>query len=95
MSSSIKVKQKTGAYSIPPPPPEGNDTNTISSTDQQQKNEEWVMSGYGHDQVYVNAASLERYRSLPLATTNNNTNITSNNRDRSNTGSSDGSEIKG
>ena len=26
------------------------------------RNEEWVMSGYGHDQVYVNAACLERYR---------------------------------
>ena len=75
------------------PPPEGNDTNTASSTDQQQKNEEWVMSGYGHDQVYVNAASLERYRTLPPATTANNTNITSNNWDRSNIGSSDGSEI--
>ena len=26
------------------------------------RNEEWVMSGYGHDQVYINAAALERYR---------------------------------
>eukprot|EP00934_Nitzschia_sp_Nitz4_P006107 Nitzschia sp. Nitz4//scaffold130_size63480//7477//9324//NITZ4_006239-RA/size63480-processed-gene-0.75-mRNA-1//1//CDS//3329535159//6097//frame0 len=26
------------------------------------RNEEWVMSGYGHDQLYINAAILERYR---------------------------------
>jgi hypothetical protein len=25
-------------------------------------NEEWIMSGYGHDQIYINAACLERYR---------------------------------
>jgi len=27
-----------------------------------QRNEEWIMSGYGHDQVYINAAMLERFR---------------------------------
>ena len=27
-----------------------------------ERNEEWVMSGYGHDQLYVNAACLERYQ---------------------------------
>ena len=32
-----------------PPPPE--------------RNEEWRMSGYGHDQLYINAAILERFRS--------------------------------
>jgi hypothetical protein len=34
----------------PPPPP------------QPGRNEEWVVSGYGYDQLYVNAACLERYR---------------------------------
>ena len=29
---------------------------------QPKRNEEWVVSGYGYDQVYVNAACLERYR---------------------------------
>jgi Zinc finger, C3HC4 type (RING finger) len=29
---------------------------------QPDRNEEWLMSGYGHDQVYINAAALERYR---------------------------------
>jgi hypothetical protein len=38
------------------PPPE-------TSTEQPlERNEEWVMSGYGHDQLYINAAMLERYR---------------------------------
>ena len=35
------------------------------------RNEEWVMSGYGHDQVYINAAALERYRN-PTQTSSNN-----------------------
>jgi hypothetical protein len=34
----------------PPPPP--------------TQNEEWVMSGYGHDQLYINAAILERYAQM-------------------------------
>jgi len=29
---------------------------------QLDRNEEWVVSGYGYDQLYVNAACLERYR---------------------------------
>jgi hypothetical protein len=29
-----------------------------------QRNEEWIMSGYGHDQLYINAAMLERFRHL-------------------------------
>ena len=28
----------------------------------ESRNEEWLMSGYGHDQLYINAALLERYR---------------------------------
>ena len=35
---------------VPQPPP------------QPGRNEEWVVSGYGYDQLYVNAACLERYR---------------------------------
>mmetsp|Transcript_5530 Transcript_5530/g.6109 ORF Transcript_5530/g.6109 Transcript_5530/m.6109 type:complete len:667 (+) Transcript_5530:95-2095(+) len=50
----------------PPPllvyiPPESN-SEEDSSEQESDRNEEWVMSGYGHDQVYINAASLERYR---------------------------------
>jgi hypothetical protein len=30
-----------------------------------ERNEEWRMSGYGYDQLYVNAAILERYRNDP------------------------------
>lgn len=33
----------------------------------QQRNEEWIMSGYGHDQVYINAAIVERYRQNDLS----------------------------
>lgn len=33
--------------------------------EQPDRNEEWVMSGYGHDQVYINIATLERYRTNP------------------------------
>ena len=29
---------------------------------QPDRNEEWMISGYGFDQLYVNAACLERYR---------------------------------
>jgi hypothetical protein len=29
---------------------------------QHSRNEEWKMSGYGHDQLYINAAMLERFR---------------------------------
>merc|ERR1711977_292977 len=43
---------------VPPPIPQEN----TEVEPQIERNEEWVISGYGHDQVYVNAASLERYR---------------------------------
>jgi len=32
-----------------------------------ERNEEWVMSGYGHDQLYINAAMIERYRHESLS----------------------------
>jgi hypothetical protein len=37
-------------------------TESQPEAEQPSRNEEWVMSGYGHDQVYINAATLERYR---------------------------------
>ena len=40
---------------VPPTPQENQPA-------QPERNEEWVMSGYGHDQLYINAAMLERYR---------------------------------
>ena len=46
---------------VPPPIPEANPDDP--SEQESDRNEEWTMSGYGFDQVYVNAASLERYRS--------------------------------
>jgi len=41
------------------PPPEEEQEETLQPDN---RNEEWVVSGYGHDQLYVNAACLERYR---------------------------------
>lgn len=46
---------------VPPQSPEG-DSETAEQPPPSDRNEEWLMSGYGHDQLYVNAASLERYR---------------------------------
>jgi hypothetical protein len=52
----------------PPPvpiyvPPTEDEDERPQQPPQPDRNEEWVMSGYGHDQLYVNAACLERYRS--------------------------------
>ena len=47
------------------PPPEDEESTEQEEQEQPQqpkRNEEWVVSGYGHDQLYVNAACLERYR---------------------------------
>ncbi|KAG7364315.1 zinc finger C3HC4 type domain containing protein [Nitzschia inconspicua] len=44
---------------VPPTPEEQEERPVVEPN----RNEEWIMSGYGHDQVYVNAAALERYRS--------------------------------
>mmetsp|Transcript_1752 Transcript_1752/g.3810 ORF Transcript_1752/g.3810 Transcript_1752/m.3810 type:complete len:715 (+) Transcript_1752:113-2257(+) len=41
---------------VPPSTPEEN------KETEEDRNEEWIVSGFGHDQIYVNAASLERYR---------------------------------
>ncbi len=43
-------------------PPAEDDTADEQPQPQPDRNEEWVVSGYGHDQLYVNAACLERYR---------------------------------
>lgn len=44
---------------VPPPPP---------TEDQEapppERNEEWRMSGYGHDQLYMNAAIVERHKDM-------------------------------
>eukprot|EP00536_Pseudo-nitzschia_multiseries_P013329 jgi/Psemu1/34813/gm1.34813_g len=47
---------------VPPPSPEQEEQQQQPEVPEQERNEEWVVSGYGHDQLYVNAASLERYR---------------------------------
>lgn len=44
------------------PPPEDDTTEEQQPQPQSDRNEEWVVSGYGYDQLYVNAACLERYR---------------------------------
>ncbi|KAL3934515.1 MAG: hypothetical protein SGBAC_009780 [Bacillariaceae sp.] len=41
---------------------EGKEEETRTEEEKTDRNEEWIMSGYGHDQVYVNAAILERFR---------------------------------
>jgi hypothetical protein len=46
------------AVYVPPTPEEQQER----PEEDPNRNEEWVMSGYGHDQVYINAAALERYR---------------------------------
>lgn len=46
----------------PPVPVYVPPTEAQPEAEQPDRNEEWVMSGYGHDQVYINAATLERYR---------------------------------
>ena len=45
---------------VPPTPP----TEDVTAP-RPERNEEWRMSGYGHDQLYMNAAIIERYRHLP------------------------------
>ena len=45
------------------PPTPSADSPIVSS--QEERNEEWRMSGYGYDQLYMNAAILERFRDLP------------------------------
>ena len=42
-----------------PPPPESKAEEPPPPDD---CNKEWIMSGYGHDQFYINAAMLEWYR---------------------------------
>lgn len=53
---------------VPPPTPnedeEKAEEEKAAEEDDAQRNEEWIMSGYGHDQLYINAAMLERYRHL-------------------------------
>mmetsp|Transcript_69003 Transcript_69003/g.200214 ORF Transcript_69003/g.200214 Transcript_69003/m.200214 type:complete len:213 (+) Transcript_69003:575-1213(+) len=44
------------------PPKEDEEKEEKKAKEKPQRNEEWIMSGYGHDQLYVNAACLERYR---------------------------------
>lgn len=47
---------------VPPPTPEETTEAGEDEEEEPDRNEEWVMSGYGHDQLYLNAACLERYR---------------------------------
>ena len=44
------------------PPPVDEEKEDEEGKTEPQRNEEWIMSGYGYDQVYVNAACIERYR---------------------------------
>jgi hypothetical protein len=50
---------------VPPPEEEKQDEEKVEEAkepEEPDRNEEWIMSGYGHDQLYINAAMLERYR---------------------------------
>lgn len=54
---------------VPPPPEEETEEEekeeeeeTKAESTVPKRNEEWIMSGYGYDQVYINAATLERFR---------------------------------
>jgi hypothetical protein len=55
------------AVYVPPEEPAAPETPETTPPPAPDRNEEWVMSGYGHDQLYINAAMLERYRDSTVA----------------------------
>mgnify|MGYP000246728884 CR=1 FL=1 len=65
----VENRQRPGPVPVyvPPPPPEPEAEEPPPHPD--DRNEEWIMSGDGHDQLYINAAMLERYRRDNDATT--------------------------